>query len=270
MGNNGRIWLVGGTRESSTLAREMVQFQLPCTVTVTTQAAKSLYPVSPLLHIWAKSLDSQNLSDFLQQQKIIAILDVSHPYAVEISSLAIQVATEKQIPYLRYERPKFQIVKNEKILNTSNNLDKLSITLLDSFESLVTGDYLRGERVMLTSGYKTLHLFQPWQNLSTLFARILPSPESVQIALNAGFTPDRLIAIRPPISASLEKALWQQWGISLVVTKASGLAGGEDIKRSLAAELGIKLVIIKRPEINYPHQTSDLFEAIKFCQQIVG
>ena len=268
--DNSCIWLVGGTSESAVLAKAIVEYQLPCIVTVTTEAAKALYPAASVLDIWVGCLDFQQLLQFLPEQKIIGILDASHPYAVEISRLAIQVAREKQIPYLRYERPK---VENEESLVMtkpwSNHLEKLSPTVLDSFESLVTGDYLKGERVMLTSGYKTLHLFQPWQDISTLFARILPAPESVKAALNAGFTPDRLIAIRPPISASLEKALWQHWDISLVVTKASGLAGGEKIKRSLAAELGIKLVIIQRPEVNYPHKTSDLFEAIQFCQQIL-
>ena len=273
---NNRIWLVGGTSESATLAKAIVQSQLPCTVTVTTAAAQALYPTSPLLRIRVGCLDFPQLSEFLQEQKITAILDASHPYAVEISRLAIQVAREKQIPYLRYERPKCQGVVKGKTQSSrqlrSNNFAQSSptITILDNFETLIVGDYLKGERVLLTSGYKTLHLFEPWQNFSTLFARILPSPESVQAALNAGFTPDRLIAIRPPISASLEKSLWQQWHISLVVTKASGVAGGEDIKRSLVAELGIKLVIIQRPEIDYPHKTSDLFQAINFCQQIVG
>jgi precorrin-6A/cobalt-precorrin-6A reductase len=65
----------------------------------------------------------------------------------------------------------------------------------------------------------------------------------------------------------LEKALWQQWDISLVVTKASGTAGGEDIKRTVAAQLGIPLIVIDRPVVEYPQQTSDLSVAIEFCRQ---
>jgi precorrin-6A/cobalt-precorrin-6A reductase len=64
----------------------------------------------------------------------------------------------------------------------------------------------------------------------------------------------------------LEKALWQQWDISLVVTKASGAAGGEAIKRQVAAELGIPLIVIARPVVEYPQQTSDLEAALEFCQ----
>ena len=51
------------------------------------------------------------------------------------------------------------------------------------------------------------------------------------MAIAAGFTTDKIIAIRPPINKELEQALWQQWQISLVVTKASAKAGGEDIKK---------------------------------------
>jgi precorrin-6A/cobalt-precorrin-6A reductase len=51
----------------------------------------------------------------------------------------------------------------------------------------------------------------------------------------------------------------------MVVTKASGTAGGEDIKHQIAAELGVKLIVIDRPSIAYPQQTSDLQTALAFC-----
>ena len=63
----------------------------------------------------------------------------------------------------------------------------------------------------------------------------------------------------------LEKALWQQWNISLVVSKASGQAGVEDIKQKIAELLGIPLMIIARPKVDYPQQTNDLNEILNFC-----
>ena len=120
---------------------------------------------------------------------------------------------------------------------------------------------------MLTLGYRHLHRFKDWHKHSTLFVRILPSIVSLEAALNAGFTPDKIIAIRPPISVELETALWQQWNISLVVTKASGKAGGEAIKRKVAAELGKHLIIIDRPQLNYPQKTMDVETAVEFCQK---
>lgn len=254
---NGRIWLIGGTSESAELADAIAQLALPCTISVTTEAARSLYPDRACLHVWVGRLDAVQMSHFLQEQKIVAVLDASHPFAVEISRLAIAVCTQCHIPYLRYERP-----------SIGHGSEAASgVIELDSFDTLLAGDYLEGQRVLLTTGYKSLPLFRAWQERATLFARILPAVASLEGALAAGFTPDRMIALRPPISAELEKALWRQWDISLVVTKASGAAGGEDVKRKVAAELGVPLVLIARPDVDYYHKTSDLSSAIAFCQQ---
>ncbi|MBD0344655.1 MAG: precorrin-6A reductase, partial [Coleofasciculus sp. Co-bin14] len=149
-------------------------------------------------------------------------------------------------------------------------VETAAVISLDSFETLLASEYLDQQRVLLTVGYKALPLFRSWQNRSTLFARILPSVTSLEAAIAAGFTSDRIIALRPPITAELEKALWRHWDISLVVTKASGVAGGEDTKRSVAAELGISLVIIARPCVKYPQHTSDFSVALQFCQRYVA
>ena len=251
-----QIWLIGGTSESATLAKLLISASIPCLVTVTTEAARSLYPLpSSQFQIWVGRLERDHLPIFLHQQNITAILDASHPFAIEISNLAIATAKQYKIPYLRYERSTC----------TATNFEN-PIIPLESFETLLSGDYLREKRVMLTLGYRNLHRFQPWQDYSTLFVRLLPSVVSLEAAFKAGFTPDRIIAIRPPISIELEKALWQQWNISLVVTKASGMAGGESMKRKVAAELGIPLIIIDRPPMNYPQKTTDVNQAIEFCQ----
>lgn len=246
----GRLWLIGGTQESVQLATAIAQINLPCIVSVTTESSRSLYPAATNLQITVSRFTWAQIEQFLQQQQIVAILDASHPFAVEISTNAIAAAQKWQIPYLRYERP---ILKGE--------------CGLDSFEALLSSNHLQGQRVLLTVGYRPLHLFQPWHDRATLFARILPSAIALAAATEAGFTPNRIICLRPPISAQLEKALWQQWKISLVVTKASGTPGGEDTKRTVAVDLGIPLLTVNRPVITYPQQTSDLSVALKFCSQ---
>ena len=256
---DGRLWLIGGTRESAALAREIVAVGLPCTVTVTTEAAKALYPENPILRIHVGRLDSAQVEWLLQEQRIVAVLDASHPFAVEISKLAERAAASRQIPYLRFER---RAVGDRK----TNS----QVIVLDSFETLVAGDYLHQQRVLLTVGYKALPLFQQWQDRSTLFARILPSVPSLEAAIAAGFSADRIIALRPPVTAELEKALWRHWDISLVVTKASGVAGGEDVKQVVATELGIPLIVIDRPVVDYSQQTSDVSVALEFCRKYVA
>lgn len=256
---SGRLWLIGGTQESAHLAAAIAHATLPCTISVTTESARALYPPAPALRVWVGRLTPGDLGEFLRLEQIVAVLDASHPYAVEISQIAIATARERQIPYLRYERP---------AVDTQLNVP--SVIQLDSFNTLIGGNYLHSSRVLLTVGYRPLQLFRPWHDQSTLFARILPSAIALEAAIAAGFTPDRLICLRPPIAAELERALWRHWEISLVVTKASGIAGGEDVKRTVAAQTGIPLIVINRPAVEYPQQTSDLSAALKFCRQYVS
>ena len=206
-------------------------------------------------------MDLQTMQQFCLREKIIALIDASHPYAVEVSQNAIATAKAHNIPYLRYERPLVQLS------GRGDSRTAPTVIELNDFDALFKGNYLQGERVLLTVGCQTLHLFKSWHEKAKLFARILPKPESLAMAIAGGFTNKRIIAIRPPISKELEQALWQQWQISLVVTKASGKAGGEDIKRKVAQELGIHLIVIARPQIIYPQKTDCLDEAIAFCRQ---
>ncbi len=256
-----RIWLIGGTRESAALAQLIAQAHLPCIITVTTDAARSLYPDLPALKVRVGKLASAQLQAFVQDEQIAAVLDASHPFAVEISQSAIAFARQHQLSYLRYERPSAQVDDTQ--IHASGEQCRF-----DSIKTLLAGDALTGHRVLLTLGYRSLPLFQPWHDRATLFARLLPSVTALEVALAAGFTSDRLMALRPPVSADVERALWQQWQISVVVTKASGTPGGEDVKRRVAAELGVRLIVIDRPAIDYPQQTSDLTKALEFCRQV--
>lgn len=239
------------------LARDLVARGMVCVVTVTTVAARRLYPDTERCRVWVGRLTTESVGAFLQTYSIRAVLDASHPFATAVSELAIAAAAEFHLPYLRFERSPMEGVFSKE-------------SVFPNFEALLETRLLANQRVLLTIGYRPLSLFQPWQERATLFARILPSQEALAGAIAAGFTPDRLIALRPPIPAALETALWRHWQISLVVTKASGHPGGEAIKREVAANLGIPLVTIARPALAYPQVTHDRAIALAFCQTALG
>lgn len=250
-----RIWLIGGTQESAIAAKLIHQANLPCLISVTTESAISLYPVVPSIDVIVAKFSPEQLPNFLISNHISVVLDCSHPFAVEISRSAIAASSALKIPYLRFERASIRLSASSLIKSVS------------SVEQLLSQDWLLNQRVLLTIGYRYLSLFQPWQTKSTLFTRILPSQVALETALNSGFTSDRIIALRPPISPELERALWQHWHITTVVTKASGTPGGEDTKRNIADELGIQLIVVDRPMLEYPQLTSNFEEALEFCRQ---
>lgn len=268
-----RLWVIGGTQESRYLVQALTQVLKPATaisepsgflVSVTTSAACQLYPTLSEVNIWVGHLTSASGDDFIRGQEITAILDASHPFATAISRLAIALAQKYQLPYLRYERPAVAASCGTDWRDRAGRPGNLYLSQLTD---VFTGRYLVQERTLLTLGYRFLEDFTPWQSAGTLFARILPSEPALTAAFASGFTPARIIALRPPITANLEKALWQQWEITQVVTKASGSAGGEAQKQAIAAELGVRLLRIARPSVIYPNQTDSLPVALAFGRQ---
>lgn len=263
------LWLIGGTREAVLLAQALLAASIPCVVTVTTAAAQRAYPDHPHLTVQVGSLDQTQLAAFIQTHAIGAILDASHPFAVAISQGAMAQAEAMGLPYWRYERPLATPLAAEErgadgeICNPGGKPP----LRVPNLAAALTPDILANQRVLLTLGYRWLAAFRPWQEQSTLFARILPSPVALEAALAAGFMPERLIALRPPIDAPLEQALWQQWSVTTVITKASGQPGGEETKQRVAARLGVSLVIIDRPALAYPTVSHDLEDLVSRCGQ---
>lgn len=283
-----RCWLIGGTGDSAEIARQLSDLAIPYVVTVTTAAARKLYPKGASVEVG--KLSPQLAQNFAWRHQVSCIADASHPFASEISKCAIALASDRQIPYLRYERPLVTPLVDTHPTSTRRTLSEssasdayasndpenfaASVTLVDSIDALLAHSSLMSQlehqRILFTIGYRHLEKFASLRATSKLYARILPSPEALSSTLFAGFEASEIIAIRPPVSLALEKALWQQWNISCVVAKCSGelatSASGERIKRQAAQALGVHLIMISRPTLSYPHKTENLADIISFCQ----
>ncbi|MEM7067127.1 MAG: cobalt-precorrin-6A reductase [Cyanobacteria bacterium P01_B01_bin.77] len=239
------IWLIGGTSESRAIAQQLTQQGLPWLVTVVSPTAVRLYAELPGRTL-SGALSPAGMQSLIQQHSIRAIVDASHPFATQISKQAMATG----LPYLRFER---QAMTLEPPAESVPDLD-----------TLLQPTYLENRRVLLTLGIKALHQFQPWRQRSRLWARILPTAKAQ--ALQVGFAPEQLICDRSPTNALAEQALWQKLGVDTVITKASGGPGGIPIKLAAAKALGVKLLVIARPTLDYPQQTHNLERVLEFCQ----
>lgn len=242
------IWLIGGTQEGLAIAHHLAQTRLPWLVTVTTSAGALPYR-SLNGRIRVGPLTSLSLPQFLRAQPIDAIVDASHPFAVEISRLAMWVSGEMKIPYLRFERKRLPLLPGTEVL--------------PNLVSVLHPRYLSNRRVLLTLGVKALALFQPWLTETQIWARILPN--SWDRAIATGFPAQRLIPMRLPLTAEQEERLWLQLRIDTVIAKSSGVPGGLEVKQQVAVTLGAHLIVIERPQIHYPVQTDDLDTVVDFC-----
>lgn len=125
--------------------------------------------------------------------------------------------------------------------------------------------------ILLTTGSKTLPLFaEKLLDLPDirLITRVLPRTESLMVCEKTGFPQENIIAIQGPFSKELNKAIYRQFGVTLMITKESGQAGSVDEKVTAAIELGIETIMIKRPSIKYGTLYSQYDDVIRHLQRI--
>ncbi len=253
-----RVLLLSGTSEGPPLARALVEagFAVRATVTRAEACATLFGPVahaSGSLTVEARGFTEEGLRDFLARGEADMVLDATHPFAVRITRLAHAVCGQLGIPFIRYERPDWEPPPGTR--------------QVDSFVAAASALPSLGRRVLLTIGAKQLKHFACLQDRLTLIARILPCVASLQQALAARFTPDRLLCLRPPFSQEFNRAILREYRAEVLVTKASGREGGVVEKVLAARELGIEVVMIRRPQVLDIPGVGTLAEAVKACRE---
>jgi precorrin-6x reductase len=99
-------------------------------------------------------------------------------------------------------------------------------------------------RILLTTGSKSLHEFKGICNRE-IFARILPSADSIEKCIAAGIARKQIIAMEGPFSLELNIALINQFKIQCLVTKNSGRAGGFMEKIEACQKTGITAIVVE-------------------------
>lgn len=248
-----RILLLSGTSEGPLLAKALLAAGFDVRATVTrAEARQNLF--GPLLRdilVEARGFTEQSLSDFLRQGQADLVLDATHPFAVRITRIAHTVCQCLGVPYVRYERPDWEPPPGTRLVGSFSEAIELLPTL--------------GARVLLTIGAKQLKHFIPLHDRLHLVARILPSVLSLQQAQAAGFTPDRLLCLRPPFSREFNRAILQEYRIEALVTKASGREGGVEEKVQAAQDLGVTVVMIRRPDLPEVTSVCSVEAAVQAC-----
>ena len=83
---------------------------------------------------------------------------------------------------------------------------------------------------------------------SRLFARVLPSVESIQLCEAAGLTGKQILAMQGPFSEEMNLAMLHSAKAEYLLTKETGKAGGFFEKLTAAKAAGVQAVVVKNPE----------------------
>lgn len=190
------------------------------------------------------------LATYIRDEKVDAILDVTHPFAATMSSTAVSVAKDMGIPCWRFHRPEWQQQPGDhwQMFNDWQALipelaGKHSVLLTAGQPTQVAMDQLVAQSLQVYGGQRLI--------LRTAAPPRVELPDSVEWIKGIG-----------PFRLEDEQALFEQYGVDALVTKNSGGASTE-AKLHAARELDVEVFMLQRPTLpDADQQFSDIAEGV--------
>ena len=185
---------------------------------------------------------------YLADHKITAVLDATHPFAVQVSERTARICREIGLRHLQLLRPPWEPGPGDNWIKLAREED-------------AAAHVGSADTVFLATGRQTLQRFG---NLSgrRLICRQIDPPSGPFPFPNGEF----LIG-RPPFSVEQEVALFRRLDVNWLVVKN---AGGEASRSKLdaARELGISVAMIERPKPPACAQVKTVGQAIAWVQAL--
>lgn len=237
------IWIIGGTTEGRTLV-SMLEGKVDNIVTVATENGKEFLDTE---NYKVGRMTNEQMDKFVEDNNILAIVDLTHPFAKIVSENAKQIADNNKIEYVRYARESMELETG---------------VMLDSYESAF--EYLKDIEgtVFFTTGSNRIDDFQKVRGDNRFIYRVLPAKESINKCVNAEVHIRDIVAMLGPFSKEMNKLMFKEFKVEYMVTKDSGKVGGTDEKIEACLELGITPIIIRRDEEEGFRSLNDLEEYI--------
>jgi precorrin-6A/cobalt-precorrin-6A reductase len=248
------ILLLGGTSESVFLASHLAEQGYRVLVSTASDIPINLGNHS-LIHKRAGALNEEGFIRLIHSEGIQAIVDATHPYAEEISALALNTTQALAIPYLLWNRP--TVIPRDKGFWFAKNHDEGARLA-----------YSNPKPVLLTTGSRHLDPYVYWSRRTgtPLWVRVLSHPSSIEACRRAGLEEHHLILGRGPFSVEDNKRIIKEKAIGVLVTKDSGLPGGVLDKLEAARQEHCQVVVIERPKNQAGkgfHHIEDLLTALR-------
>jgi precorrin-6A/cobalt-precorrin-6A reductase len=221
----GQVLVLGGTGEARQLAAALVADGVDVLSSLAGRTAEPVLPDGPVRVGGFGGADG--LADWLAEHRPGAVVDATHPFAVQITASAASAAARHGTPLLRLQRPGWTPGAGD----TWSFVDSLT----------AAAEAVAGHRsVFLTTGRQGIRAFADLPG--RVLVRSVDPPDE---PLPAGTT---LLLDRGPFSVADELALMREHAVDVVVTKDSG-GHLTEAKLTAARELGIPVVLVRRPAL---------------------
>lgn len=245
-----------GRRLSDMLRRDHIRHHV---CVATGYGADMMQKDDPYIILHEGRMDKARMRSFFEENGFTDgdfVVDATHPYAVEVSKniasaipagaallRVIRGATDEasgKDPGGTFAETTAETFKGGNYVNRYDSMDAFA----------QTADSLSGN-ILITTGSKELSKYTHAVSKATLdrtYVRVLPSAQSLGICEELGFSPQKIIAMHGPFSYDMNRAVITDCRISHLLTKDGGISGGYDEKVRAAADLGIRIHVITRPD----------------------
>ena len=229
--------IFSGTTEGRTLSEKLSAAGIRHIVCVATEYGELVMEPSEMADVRTGRMSALEMYDMIKAEAD-KVFDATHPYAADVSHNIKTACLAADREYVRILRDTdSELFPRDADIRVFENAASCAAALAKTEGS-----------ILLTTGSKELHIYAADESVrGRLFARVLPSLESISLCGRAGLSGRQIIAMQGPFSMETDLALIKQFGIKVLVTKSSGAAGGAPDKIRAAAKAGIPVFMIGRP-----------------------
>lgn len=181
----------------------------------------------------AGGMDCDAMTEFCSTHNIRLIIDAAHPFASLLHTTVATVSEQLDLPVIHLERrypPRDE-----------------SLVWCDTFDDAI--DYLESHEIrdlLALSGVQTITKLQRYWKKHPCHFRVLDRDDSREIARRAGFPAENLLFWQ---EGQDELTLFRQLRPGAILTKESGESGYYEEKITAARQLGIPVIVIRRPSL---------------------
>ena len=244
-----RLLILGGTKEASQLAIKAATISnLEVRLSVAGLTTQARYQVG-VTRVGGFG-GVPGLIKYLQDDAIDILIDATHPFAAKISLHAAVAAKELDLPRLMLIRPEWLLQAGDNWLEVDSIINAAKILEENA------------KRVFLAVGRQQIIHFAYINNIWFLIRLIEPPKQDDLIPKGS------VILDRGPFKLIKEKELLIEHQIDTIVSKNSG--GDATVSKIIAArELGIKVVMVKRPQLPLGERVNNVEDALTWLLSLI-
>lgn len=212
----GKVLVFAGTTEGREIAGLLADAAVECSVCVATEYAREQLD-DDRLTVYCGRLTQEQMRKRMEEDRVQAVVDATHPYAVLVSENVQRAAKEANIPLIRLRR--------------STKTGENDFLTFPTHEACSRWLARNTGNILLTTRSKNLGIYAKDEQLrKRLYVRVLPGEESIGLCTKQGILGRQIIAMQGPFSRQMNECILKEYSIDWMVTKLSGHAGGFEEK----------------------------------------